>query len=110
MKKITTVIMSLFCMAFMVTLNANAAEKKAKGEKVSLSGKGICAKCNLSDAPKCAEVLQVTDADGKTKNYYVKGKAAKATKIRRKNVAITGTVKEQDGKLVLTASEIEVKE
>ena len=114
MKTLTTAIMSLICMAFMVTLNTNAAEKApakaAKAETVTLAGKGICGKCNLKEASSCAEVLQVTQADGTVKNYYMKGKASKATKIRRKDVSVSGTVKEVDGKLILVASEITVKE
>ncbi len=98
MKKITFIcamVIGMFCISGVQA-----------GDAVTLTGKGVCAKCNLKSADKCATVLQVKDGDT-TKNYYVKGKMGK--KIKGKEGSVTGTVKEVDGKLMLAATGVEIK-
>ena len=75
------------------------------GEAVTLSGKGVCAKCHLKSAGKCGPVLQVTTEAG-TKNYAVTGKGAK--KIRGKQATVKGEVSEANGQLTIAATEITI--
>ena len=73
-----------------------------------------CGKCNFKTTKECQNVIQ-TEKDGKTVNYYLvandvskefHGKLCKESK----KVTATGTVKEVDGKLQLTATKIELAE
>jgi hypothetical protein len=91
-----------------------------KSEKVTLKGDGMCAKCALKEKNSCQNVVIVTK-DGEKKTYYiVHDKVAKdahqkygfcaAKKDKPAKVKITGTYKEEDGKLVFTASKIEKNE
>ena len=91
-----------------LTLLVRAAEEK------TIKGEAQCAKCKLAeaDAKKCATVVV---SDGK--KYYL-AKNAEEKKFHGKickgevlKVKVTGDVKEEDGKQVLTASKaIEVVE
>jgi hypothetical protein len=91
----------------LLTVPAFAADKK----EVTLTGDGKCAKCLLHETDKCQNALQVQE-DGKTVTYYLA-----ANKIstdfhenlckESKKITVTGTVKEKDGKKILTASKIE---
>jgi uncharacterized protein DUF6370 len=111
--------------AFAITLGASAlaadkAEKPAKAEKaakadkkggeVTLSGELVCAKCALHESPKCQNVLKVTDAGKETKYYLAQNDVAKSNHEHvcsaPEKATIKGTVSEEGGKKVLTASEI----
>jgi Family of unknown function (DUF6370) len=92
-----------------------------KGEKITLKGDGMCAKCALKEQNKCQNVVIVKKEGEKEKKYYIVmdkvGKAAhqkegfcRATKDDPAKVKITGTCKEEDGKLVFTAEKIEKNE
>jgi hypothetical protein len=81
----------------------------------TLTGKAMCAKCELNEADKCTNALQVAGKDGKTTTYLLAdnkvskdfhGKVCKGT---LDGVAVTGSVKEMDGKQVITASKIAAK-
>jgi type 1 fimbria pilin len=78
---------------------------------VTLSGKLVCGKCKLHLTDTCQNVLQV-DQDGKTINYFLtQNKVAKdfhpkICKTDGVKATVTGTVKEKDGKEVLTATKI----
>jgi len=81
------------------------------GESVSLTGEGKCAKCALKEGDKCQTVIQ-SSKDGKMITYYLAandtakdwhGKVCKETKTLR----VTGMIREQDGKVWLTATKIE---
>ena len=91
-----------------------------KGEKITLKGDGMCAKCALKETKSCQNVVIVTK-DGKKKTYYlVQNDVAKknhgsmgfcrASKAKPVKVKIVGTCKEEDGKLVFTAEKIEKDE
>ena len=91
-----------------------------KDEKITLKGEGMCAKCALGETKTCQNVVIVTK-DGKKKTYYiVHDKIAKAAhqkdgfcgakKDKPVKVKVTGTCKEEDGKLIFTASKIEKDE
>jgi hypothetical protein len=90
-----------------------------KGEKVTLKGDGMCAKCALQEKDSCQNAVIVTK-DGEKKTYYIVHDAVakkvhgslfcRATKENPTKVKITGTCKEEDGKLVFTAEKIEKDE
>jgi Family of unknown function (DUF6370) len=92
-----------------------------EGKKLNLKGEGLCAKCALKEQSKCQNVVIVKKEGEKDKKYYIVmdkvGKAAhqkegfcQATKEEPVKVKITGTCKEEDGKLVFTAEKIEKNE
>jgi len=83
----------------------------SQGE-VTITGEGKCAKCALHETDKCQTVIQ-TDEDGKTVTYYLAPN--QVSKDFHENVCkeshkvtATGTVSEENGKKVLTASKIEL--
>jgi hypothetical protein len=96
--------------ALLVTVLATTAVAASK--EVTITGEGMCAKCALHETEKCQTVIQ-TQEDGKTVTYYLAQN--KVSKEFHENVCkeshkvtATGTVKEKDGKKVLTASKIEL--
>jgi hypothetical protein len=112
----------LLTLAVMGVLFAGVGLLRAdeKGEKVSLKGEGMCAKCALKEQPKCQNVVIVTK-DGDKKTYYIVmdavGKGAhmkmgfcRATKEEPAKVKVEGTCEKKDGKLTVTASKIEKDE
>ncbi len=105
MKIITSAICSLALLATLST--AIAADKE-----VTLVGEGMCAKCALKEAKTCQNVVQVEKA-GKKVNYYLEQNEV-AKKFHpelcqeNKKIKVTGTVKEVDGKQVVTAKKIEL--
>jgi hypothetical protein len=91
------------------------AEKAAKGKaaagaEVTLSGEMVCAKCTLNESKKCQNVLKVTEAGKETKYYLAQNETAKANHEHvcsaPEKATVKGTVSEEAGKKVLTASEI----
>ena len=81
----------------------------------TLTGKGMCAKCELKQAEKCTNALQVTSKDGKITTYVMAdnkvakdfhGKICKGTLDA---VTVTGTVKKDGDKHVITAAKITAK-
>jgi len=90
------------------------------GEKITIKGDGLCAKCALKEQPKCQNVVLVTK-DGKETKYYlerndVANKAhskmgfCQATKDDPAKVKVTGTCEKKDDKLVVTAETIDKDE
>jgi hypothetical protein len=96
--------------ALLVTVLATTAVAASK--EVTITGEGTCAKCGLHETDKCQTVIQAQE-DGKTVTYYLaQNKVSKNFHENvckeAHNVTATGTVKEKDGKKVLTASKIEL--
>jgi len=91
---------------------ALASPAFADDQPVTITGEGMCAKCALHETTKCQTVVQV-DKDGKKVNYYLtqndvsKGFHDNICEESKK-VTATGTVKEVDGKMQMTASKIEL--
>jgi len=96
---------------------AGLLQAAPRGEKVTIEGDGLCAKCALKETSTCQNVVIVTK-DGKTTNYYMaKNDVAKkahaaygfcmATKDNPMKVKVTGEVEEKDGKMIITAEKIE---
>lgn len=85
----------------------------AAGEKeTTLTGKGECAKCSLGKTKACQMALTVKE-DGKEKTYLLENNDI--TKAFHKNICkedkevkVTGTVKEVDGKKVIEAKKVEL--
>ena len=108
MKKQLT--LTLAVVGLLAAASVFAAEKEQ-----TLTGKGMCAKCELAETPKCQNALQVKGKDGKTTTYYLEENAvskafhSKVCKGPLENVTATGTVKTEAGKQVLTASKVAAK-
>jgi Family of unknown function (DUF6370) len=92
----------------------------ADDEKTTIKGDGMCAKCALKEKDSCQNVVIVTK-DGEKKTYYIVHDAVakkhhqsmgfcRASKDKPAKVKVTGTVKEEDGKLLMTAEKIEKDE
>jgi RecG-like helicase len=73
----------------------------------TITGKGECAKCSLKETKECQ--MAVTAKDGTkylVENNDVSKKFHKNICQDEKQVEVTGTVHEKDGKKVITAKEI----
>jgi len=85
----------------------------ASTNEVTITGSMVCGKCTLHETKNCQNVVQVSQ-DGKTVNYYLKqndvSKAAHAPICGggSEKVTVTGTVKEKDGKEIMTPTKIDV--
>ena len=83
-------------------------------DEVTITGNMVCGKCTLHETASCQNVVQVTDADGKKVNYYLKhndiSKAAHDPICGggSEKVTVTGTVTEKDGKKTFTPTKIDV--
>ena len=84
----------------------------AAGKEITITGEGKCAKCAMHETDKCQTAIQ-TEENGKTVTYYLADN--KVSKEFHDNickephkVTATGKVKEKDGKMILTASKIEM--
>jgi hypothetical protein len=102
MKKISIAIM----LAGLLAVPAFAADKE-----VTITGEGKCAKCSMHEADKCQNAIQTTE-NGKTVTYYLaQNKISKAFHENLchapEKVTATGTVKEENGKKIMTISKIE---
>ena len=102
---------SLLQFAVVAALTLGATSLRAEEKAVTLSGEGKCAKCALHKSDKCQNVVEVKDGD-KVKTYYLTGDVSKAFHgdnlcSGSKNVTVTGTPSEKDGKLMLAVSKIE---
>jgi RecG-like helicase len=110
MTRIKTSLLASFAGILMLALVTPAF---AADKEVTITGEGKCAKCALKEADKCQNVIQVEKKNGKTVNYYlVQNDISKAFHENickeSKKVTATGTVKKEDGKMMLTAEKIEV--
>lgn len=86
-----------------------SAKKPAAGE-VTLSGDMVCGKCTLHETKKCQNVLKVTEGTKETKYYLADNGTAKENHGHvcsgSSKATVKGSVSEEGGKKVLTASEI----
>ena len=91
-------------MAF--TPKALAADAK------TLTGEGKCGKCALKETKECQNTVTVKEGDKSVTYYMVKNAVSDDfhSNICKgpKKVKATGTVKEVDGKMQLTATKIEL--
>jgi len=93
-------------MTMALGVTARAADTK------TLSGDGKCAKCALKETKECQNTVQVKEGDKTVTYYLVENDVSKDfhSNICKgpKKVKASGTVKEVDGKMQLTATKIEV--
>jgi uncharacterized protein DUF6370 len=98
--------------AFVVASLAISLNSRAADAKKTITGDGMCAKCELKESKECQNAIKVKTG-GKTVTYYLvhndvskefHGSICKETK----KVKATGTVKEVDGKMELTPTKIEL--
>jgi hypothetical protein len=89
---------------------AEKVAKDKKGGEVTLSGEMVCGKCTLNETKKCQNVLRVTEAGKETKYYLAENEVAKSNHEHvcsgPEKATVKGTVAEESGKKVLTASAI----
>ena len=108
MKKTTLVLLALTGLLFAALTSPALADEP---KEVTLTGEGKCAKCAMHEGDKCQNALQIKE-DGKTVTYYLaQNKVSKSFHEElckeSKKITVTGKVKEEDGKKILTASKIE---
>jgi hypothetical protein len=84
----------------------------ADGNEVTLTGKIMCARCELKETPKCQNAIRVTDG-GKTVTYYFLDKGAAEDYHEaicgngQKAGKVTGVVSEKNGKKWITPKKVE---
>ncbi len=101
-------------MAAVAALFLGATFLVRAAEEKTIKGEGQCAKCSLKETSACQNAI-VVEEDGKKTTYYLaKNKVSndfhKNVCQDIKTVKATGEVKEEGGKMVLTATKIEVVE
>jgi hypothetical protein len=110
MKTTLNAFIAIVALTLATATSSFAADKEAKTR--TITGTGLCAKCNLKETAECQNAIQV-EKNGKKTTYYLADN--KVSQDFHKNVCktsakvkATGTVKKVDGKMQLTATEIEV--
>ena len=99
-------------MALLIGVAVAGICSTALAEDTTVTGNMVCGKCKLHETKACQNVIQV-EKDGKTVNYYLaKNEASDAMHEDichgdSKKVTATGVVVEKDGKMNLTASNLE---
>ena len=88
----------------------NSPVRAADEKEVKLEGKICCGKCELGESAKCAVTI-VTEKDGKKSTYWFDDKASKkyhsdvCQEVKKGNV--TGTVKKDGDKMIITITKLE---
>jgi hypothetical protein len=88
-----------------VARKIEVGDLKGEGEEKLLKGEGLCGKCELGETKTCQNVVRVTyyvEANDVAKSFH---KNVCTTKAK---VKATGTIKDEGGKKVFTASKIEL--
>jgi hypothetical protein len=99
-------------LALAVAVSLTVASVFAAEKEQTITGKGMCAKCELGQTPKCQNAIQVTAA-GKTTTYLLEDNAvskafhSKVCKGPVEKVTATGTAKTEGGKQVFVATKIQ---
>jgi len=89
-----------------------AADDADKAKETTITGTMVCGKCSLHETKSCQNVVQVQE-NGKTVNYYLKQNDVSKKQHEAicggssEKVTVTGTVKEKDGKEMMTPTKIE---
>ncbi len=103
-------------LASLVTLFSLAAitQTFAADKEITITGEGKCAKCAMKETDSCQNAIEV-EKNGTKKVYYLakndvsKDFHSKVCKGPHK-VTATGTVKKEDGKMILTVTKIDLAE
>ena len=110
MKTILTTTLKVAGLLFALAWMDGLSEARAAGDTKTVTGEGKCAKCLLKEGTTHQTVIQAEEG-GKTVNYYVVDNAT-AKSVDKKfcdkphKVSATGTVKEVNGKMELTPTDI----
>jgi hypothetical protein len=110
MKILTLTLAASFMLAGITT---RVLAEDTANQETTITGTMVCGKCTLHETKQCQNVVQVQQ-DGKTINYYLLhndvSKAAHDPICQGgfEKVTVTGTVKESDGKQIITPTKIEV--
>lgn len=100
--------------ALLAGLTMTSAMTVLAADETTITGNMVCGKCTLHETSSCQNVVQVTGDDGKTVNYYLKQNSTSKDAHGAicgggsEKVTVTGTVKEKDGKKMMTPTKIEV--
>jgi hypothetical protein len=103
-------IASVLALAFVgfVSAPAFAEEKKEEAKEVTLDGKITCPKCDLATADKCGTVIKVGDKiywfDADSNKKYHKDICSDP-----KDGKVTGKVKKDGDKMVISVTKLEYK-
>lgn len=88
-----------------------AAEAAAAGPPVTLAGTMLCGKCALGQTDSCQNVLQVKQGKAEVSYFLTANEVAQAAHgpvcAGKKKATVTGTVREEGGKKLLTATTID---
>src|SRR4051812_5029624 len=107
MKKKIAGLTAIAALAVAFTTSAFAEDKE-----VTVTGMGKCAKCQLKEADKCQNVIEAKENGKKVTYYLTKNETSdnfhENICKEPKKVTATGTVKEEDGKKMLTVSKIDL--
>jgi hypothetical protein len=101
----------LLCAGLVFGLTANAEDKK-EAKEVKLAGTVCCAKCELKKADKCHTVIVVKKNDKETIYWFDATGSDKYHKeicTETKEGTVTGTVKKDGDKMIVTVSKVEFK-
>ncbi|MBI3853322.1 MAG: hypothetical protein HY298_24000 [Verrucomicrobia bacterium] len=112
MKKTSLFITGVAGLLLLALATPTFAAEKGKDKTVTITGEGKCGKCALHETEKCHNVI-VTEKNGKKVTYFLtQNDVSKAFHDNickeAKKVTATGTVKNEDGKKVLTVTKIEL--
>lgn len=100
-------------LALAAAVSLTVASVFAAEKEQTITGKGMCAKCELGQTPKCQNAIQVAGKDGKTVTYLLEDNAVskafhgKVCKGPVEKVTATGTAKTEGGKQLFTATKIQ---
>jgi hypothetical protein len=100
-------------MALLAGLTLASATTALAGNAVTITGDMVCGKCTLHETETCQNVVQVKE-DGKIVKYYLEQNKVSTDAhdpvcgSGSEKVAVTGTVKEKNGKKTMTPTKIEV--
>ena len=99
-------------LALAAAVSLSVASVFAAENEQAITGKGMCAKCELGQTPRCQNAIQVTAA-GKTTTYLLEDNAvskafhSKVCKGPVEKVTATGTAKTEGGKQMFVATKIQ---
>ncbi len=105
--------LTLALLAGLALASATMTTRADDAKETTITGNMVCGKCTLHITDKCQNVVQVME-NGATVNYFLRqngvSKAEHAAVCHgdSEKVTVTGTVTEEDGKKMMTASKIDV--
>jgi hypothetical protein len=108
-RTLSALVLGIAMVSFVGSPSFAEDKKEAKEAKeVKLEGKITCAKCDLGDSDKCATVIK---ADGKVYHFDAESgkKYHKEICTASKDGTVTGKVKKDGDKMVITVTKLEFK-